>query len=96
MSALPTVARQIYGKKKKKNDQSGIYHCWHDIGSPKTLFISFAIYLDYIMYILMEKFKQNRRVRNLQKLSFLAKNSSPFWQSVNAILEDISVTKTIV
>ena len=42
------------------------------------------------------KFEQNRMVRTMQNFMFFDKKIvNNFWQSVDAILEDVSVTKTI-
>ena len=43
------------------------------------------------------KFEQNPMVRTIKILSFLTKKMvNHFWQNVDAILEDVSVTETIV
>ena len=43
------------------------------------------------------KFEQNRMVRTIQNFELVDKKIvKPFWQSVDAILEDIYVTETIV
>ena len=43
------------------------------------------------------KFEQNRMVRTIQNfVLFDKKIVTNFWQSVDAILEDVSVTETIV
>ena len=42
-------------------------------------------------------FEQNRMVRTTQKFcAFLQKMVNNFWQNVDAILEDVSVSETIV
>ena len=65
----------------------------HDNRSLKSLLTLFDKYLDHILV----KFEQNRMVRTEQNfLSFLTKNVNHFWQSVDAILEDVFVTETIV
>ena len=46
---------------------------------------------------MLVKFEQNRIVRTIQFfLAFWQKIVSHFWQSVDAILEDVYVTETII
>ena len=46
---------------------------------------------------MLEKFEQNRMVQIMQNfVPFWQKMVNIFWQSVDAILEDVSVTETIV
>ena len=66
-----------------------------DTGSLKSLHTLFGKYLDNMMV----KFEQNLMVRTIKILSFLTKKKKKvhhFWQSVDAILDDVSVTATIV
>ena len=64
-----------------------------DIRSLKSLNTLFGKYLDHMLV----KFEQNRIVRTIQNFEqFVKKMVNHFWQSVDAILEDVSVTETIV
>ena len=58
----------------------------------KSLHTLFDKYLDHMLV----KFEQNSTVRTIKNLSFLTKMVNHFWQSVDAILEDVPVTETIV
>ena len=67
-----------------------------DIGSLKSLHTLFDKYLDHMLV----KFEQNCMVRTIQNFVLFDNNNNKmvnnFWQSVDAILEDVSVTETIV
>ena len=64
-----------------------------DIGSRKSLHTLFDKYLDRILV----KFEQNRMVRTIQNFELFRKEIvNHIWQSVDAILKDVAVTKTIV
>ena len=64
-----------------------------DIGNLKSLHTLFDKYLDHMLV----KFEQNRMVWTVQKfVLFWQKIVNHFWQSFDAILEDVSVTETIV
>ena len=53
----------------------------------------FDKYLDHMLV----KFEQNRMVRTIQKFELFDKKMiNHFWQIDDAILEDVSVTETIV
>ena len=59
-----------------------------DIGSQKSLHTLFDKYLVHMLV----QFEQNRMVRIIQNFDlffFLQKMVNPFWQSVDAILEDV-------
>ena len=46
---------------------------------------------------MMVEFEQNRKAWNIQNFELFDKNNGyHFWQSVDAILENVSVTETIV
>ena len=58
--------------------------------------VSPCIFYKYLEYMLV-KFEQNRMVRILQNFwAFCQKMVNHFWQSVDATLEDVPVTETIV
>ena len=61
-----------------------------NIGSQKSLHTLFLKYLDHMLV----KFEQNQIIQNFEL--FDKKMVNYFWQNVDAILEDVSVTKTIV
>ena len=68
-----------------------------DIGSLKSLHTLFDKYLDHMLV----KFEQNRMVQITRNLELFAKKKNQvyenhFWQSVDAILENVSVAETIV
>ena len=64
-----------------------------DIGSLKSLDTLLDKYLDHMLV----KFEQNRMVRTIQNfVLFDKKLVNDFWQSVDAILEDVSVTGRVV
>ena len=64
-----------------------------DIGSLKSLHTLFDKYLDHLLV----KFEQKSYGPNHTKFyAFWQKMVNNFWQSVDAILKDISVTETIV
>ena len=69
-----------------------------DIRSLKSLDTLFELYLDHML----AKFEQNRVAeiaRNFEGFFFLSKPrffKNHFWQSADAILEDVSVAETIV
>ena len=64
-----------------------------DIGSLKYLHTLFDKYLDHMLV----KFEQNRMVQTVQKFCvFWQKMVNNFWESADAILEDVSVSETIV
>ena len=63
-----------------------------DVGGLKFLHILYGKYLGYMLV----NFEQDRTVRHIQKLNFWQKMVNHFWESADAILEDLSVTKTIV
>ena len=93
MSALTTVAGKSFNGKFTVFD-----HVFYitiadaDIGSLKSLHTVFGKYLEHMLV----KFEQNRMVRTLQNIEFFEKMVNHFWQRIDAILEDFSVTKTIV
>ena len=60
-----------------------------DIESQKYLHTLFEKYLDHTLVI----FEQNRMVATIQKFVLFDKKVKNFWQSVDAILEDVSVTR---
>ena len=45
---------------------------------------------------MLVKFEQSRMVQTIQILCFWQKIINNFWQSIDAILEDVSVTETII
>ena len=99
MSALATVARKRFNgiftaKKKWFSDRA--FHVTiadADIGSLKSLHTLFDKYLDHMLV----KYEQNRTVQAIQNfVLFDKKMINNFWQSVDAILEDVYVTETIV
>ena len=57
--------------------------------SLKSLHTLFIKYLNHILVT----FEQNRMIRTIQNL--LAKRVDHFWQSVDVILEDVSLTETM-
>ena len=60
-----------------------------DTESLKSLHTLFDKYLDYMLV----KFEQNYMVRNIQNFEVLKKKMvNHFWESVDVILEDVSVT----
>ena len=59
-----------------------------DIESLKSLRTFFNKYLNHILV----KFEQTRMVGNIQNFELFGKNGYPFWEKVDAILEDVSVT----
>ena len=64
-----------------------------DVGSLKSLHTLFDKYLDHMLV----EFEQNHMVRTIQNFEpFWQKMVYHFWQSIDAILEDVSVTETIV
>ena len=64
-----------------------------DIGSLKSLHTLFDQYLDHMLMT----FEQNCMVRTIQNFVLLKqKMINNFWQSVEAILEDVSVIRIIV
>ena len=63
-----------------------------DIGSLKSLHTLFDENLDNMLV----KFKQNCILRTIQNFAFWQKMVNNFWQSVDAILEDVSVIEAIV
>ena len=64
-----------------------------DIVSLKSLHILFDKYVDHMLV----KFEQNLLVRTIQFfVLFWQKMVNHFWQNVDAILEDVTVTETIV
>ena len=81
---------------------------WNAVNLPLKLFLAsianadfgslvshtlFDMYLDHMLVT----FEQNRMVRTIQNfVLFDKKMVNNFWQSVDAILEDVSVTETIV
>ena len=70
-----------------------VNHSDADILSLKSLLTLFDKFLDHML----GKFEQNRMVQIMQNfVPFWQKMVNIFWQSVDAILEDVSVTKTIV
>ena len=95
--ALATVARKSFnGKFTAKNwfsDWVFYYTIANaDIGSLKSLHILFDKYLDHMLV----KFEQNRMVQTIQNFELFDKEMvNHFRQSIDAILEDVSVTETI-
>ena len=87
--------RQIYCKNWFPDRAFYVTIADADIGSLKSLHILFDKYLDHILV----KFEQNLSpspsaiVRTEKKLSFRQKMVNYFWQSVDAILEDVFVTE---
>ena len=63
-----------------------------DIESLKSLHTSFDEYL----YHILVKFEQNHIVRTSQSFDFWQQMVNHFWQSLDAISEDVSVAETIV
>ena len=97
MSALATVAgKSINGKSYCKNWFSDrVFHVTiadADIGSIKFLHTLFDKYLDHAGEIWTNTYGPNYA----KCWAFWRKMVNHFWQSVDAILEDVSVTKTIV
>ena len=47
---------------------------------------------------MLAKFEPNRIARNIQKFELLKKKKKikPVWQSIDAILQDVSVDETII
>ena len=59
----------------------------------KVFHTLFDKYLDHMLL----KFEQKRIIQNIHNFRFFGKKMvSPFWESVDAILKDASVTKTVV
>ena len=58
----------------------------------KSLHTLFGKYLDHMLV----KFEQNRMSRTIQNIEFFDKKWLTIFDSVDAILADVSVTKTIV
>ena len=98
MSAIATVAQKSFNSKftAKIDFFDRAFYVTitdADIKSLKFLHTLFDKYLDHMLV----KFEQNRKVRAIQNFElFHKKKVNHFWQSVDAILEDISVTETIV
>ena len=98
MSALETVAGKSLTANllQKLIFRSGIlcYHCADtDTESLKSLHTLFDKYLDHMRV----KLEQNRMVQTIKFWSFWEKQMvNHFWQSVDAILEDVSVNETII
>ena len=97
MSALATVARKNFIGKflQKLIFRSGIlcYTCADAHGSLKSLHTLFDTYLDRMLV----KFEKKSYGPNHTKFSvFGQKMVNKFWQSVDAILANVSVTETIV
>ena len=64
-----------------------------DNGSLKSLHSLFDKYLDHMLV----KFEQNRMVQTIPIFKLFDKKMvNHFWQSVDTILKDVSVTETIV
>ena len=64
-----------------------------NIGSLKSLLTLFDNYVDHMLV----KYEQNLMVRTIQNFElFWQKMVNHFWQSVDAILENVSVVETIV
>ena len=86
MSALATaVGKSFNGKFTTKIDfPIGYFIADADIGSLKSLHTLLDKYLDHMLV----KLEQNRMVRTIKNFEL--------WQSVDTILEDVSVTETIV
>ena len=64
-----------------------------DIGGLYSLHTLFDKYVDHMLV----KFEQNCMVPTIQNFELFEKKMvNHFWQSVDAILEDVSVTETIV
>ena len=68
-----------------------------DIGSLKFFHTLFDTYLDHML----AKFKPNRNVLNVQNVDVFSLTKTGIfetihWQSVDAILQDVSVAETIV
>ena len=98
MSALATVAQKNFDGKFTAKIDFPIGHFQNftvadaDIGNLKSLYTLFDKYLEYILV----KFERNRMVQTIQNFVFFwQKMFNKFWQSVDASLEDVSVTETI-
>ena len=98
MSLLATVAGKSFnGKFTTKIDFLIGYFIFTiadaDIESPKSLHTLFDKYMDHMLV----EFEQNCMVQTIQIFElFNKKMFNHFWQSVDTILEDVSVTETIV
>ena len=95
MSALAAVAGKSFnGKFAAKFDfPIGIFYVTSDdadIGSLKSIHTLFDKYFDHMLV----KFEQDCMVQTIPNFELFDKNG--FWQSVDAILEDVSVTETNV
>ena len=107
MSALATVARKSFnGKFAAKID----FPNWAfyvtiadaDIGSIKSLYTLFEKYLNHMLVKFEKKNCMVQTIQNFQLFDkkwltiFDKKIVYHFWQKADAILEDVSVTETIV
>ena len=96
MSVLATVAgkrRQIYCKNSISDQVLYVTIADIDIGSLESLHTIIYTYWDHMLV----KFELNRMVRTVQKCSaFWQSMVYHILQSVDANLEDVSVTETIV
>ena len=100
MSALATVARKRFNYKfTAKIDFSDrafqVTIAYADLGSLQSLHTLFDKYLNHMLV----EFEQNRMVRTIQNCELFhthKKMVNHVWQSGDAILEDVSVTETIV
>ena len=98
MSAFATVAGKSFnGKFTAKIDfPIGYFYvaiAYADIESLQSLHTLFEKYLDHMLV----KFEQNRMVRTVEDTELFDKKMvHNFWQRVDAIFKDVSVTETIV
>ena len=99
MSALASVAVKSYNGKFTAKIDFPLGHfilpsiADADIGSLKSLHTLFDKYLDHMLV----NFEQNRMVQTIQNfVLFDKKMVNHFWQSVDAILQDVSVVEAIV
>ena len=96
MPALATVAGKSFnGKFTAKIFLSGIIFMLPLL--MPTVEVSSFYYIIWYLYHMLVKFEQNRMVWTIQNFEIFDKNwLIIFWQSVDALLEDVSVTETIV
>ena len=88
------ILRQINCKNRFSDQAFYVTIADADIGSLKSLHTLFGKYLDHMLV----KFEQNHKVQTIQNFELFDKKKqfNHFWQSVDAILEDASVTETSV
>ena len=91
MSALATVVQKSFNGKVTAKIDFLIGHFMYPLLTLKSLQTLFDKYLDHVLV----KFEQKHIVRT-KFCGFWQKMVNNFWQSIDAILEDVLVTETIV